>query len=237
MNRSGYGMLLDRGLTLEQLELAFHVATVDPDPKTNRRRLTIELRDLVGDQEAQGKTKKCLTRVWLKPPAEAAAMIQFAVAASWPAPIRPMLQFGAVLATFPFAGVVARVLGQHFQMEGEAEARDVRAEVRRALGDRSSVDVAARKAYTTFRNLGIVTQAGQTLRPSTDGVDVPATLGSWLGHAVLLTRQAEMIRTTTLRNAPELLGLRLPAALSPVYPLLETHSHIDTPVLAERAVV
>lgn len=58
-----YGMLLDRGLTLEQLDLAYDIAVADPDPKTNRRRLTMALRDLVSEQEAEGKTKKCLTRV------------------------------------------------------------------------------------------------------------------------------------------------------------------------------
>ena len=73
-----YGMLLDRDLTLDQLNLAYDIAVDDPDPKTNRRRLTIALRDLVSGQEAEGKTKKCLTRVWLNPPPEAEVMIRWA---------------------------------------------------------------------------------------------------------------------------------------------------------------
>lgn len=233
--RSVYGMLLDRGLTLEQLELARRVSIADPDLPSNRRRLTIALRDLVSDQEAEGKTKKCLTRVWLNPPADAAEMIAWARLVDCPSPVVPLLHFGAVLATFPFAGAVARVLGQHIQTDGRAEAAQVRAEVRRSLGDRSSVDVAARKAYTTFRNLGVLRQIGQVLEPAIAPVDVPTSLGLWLSHAVLLTRQADSLPTTSLRNAPELLGIQLPGAIFRGYPLLESHSHVSGPVLARRS--
>lgn len=237
MTTPSYGMLLDRGLTLEQLELARRIAIADPDPRSNRRQLTIALRDLVSDQEAEGKTKKCLTRVWLNPPTEAAEMIAWARSFDGSPSVLPLVHFGAVLATFPFAGAVARVLGQHIQTDGHAEAAQVRAEVRRSLGDRSSVDVAARKTYTTFRNLGIVRQTGQVLEAAAEPIQVPATLGPWLSHAVLLTRQAESLPTTSLRNAPELLGIQLPGATSRGYPLLEMHSHVSGPVLAQRSEV
>lgn len=232
---SAYGMLLDRGLTLEQLELPRRVSIADPDLSSNRRRLTIALRDLVSDQEAEGKTKKCLTRVWLNPPTEASEMIAWARLFDCSSPVLPLLHFGAVLATFPFAGAVACVLGQHIQTDGRAEAAQVRVAVRRSLGDRSSVDVAARKVYTTFRNLGVVRQAGQVLESGIGPIDVPTSLGLWLSHAVLLTRQADSLPTTSLRNAPELLGIQLPGALSRDYPLLETHSHVSGPILGLRA--
>ena len=83
-----YGMLLDRGLTLEQLDLAYDIAREDPDPKTNRKRLTMGLRDVVSEQEAEGKTKKCLTRVWLNPPPEASEMIAWARSQTPPRPVR-----------------------------------------------------------------------------------------------------------------------------------------------------
>ncbi len=232
-----YGMLLDRGLTLEQLEVARRISIADPGLRSNRRRLTIALRDLVSDQEAEGKTKKCLTRVWLNPPAEAAEMISWARLFDSSSSVLPLVHFGAVLATFPFAGAVARVLGQHIQTDGRAEAAQVRAEVRRSLGDRSSVDVAARKVYTTFRNLGVIRQVGQVLESAIAPIDVPTSLSLWLSHAVLLTRQADSLPTTSLRNAPELLGIQLPGAISRDYPLIEAHSHVNGPVLARRAQV
>lgn len=230
-----YGMLLDRGLTLEQLDLAYDIAVADPDPKTNRRRLTMALRDIVSEQEAEGKTKKCLTRVWLNPPPEAAEMIAWARAQALPRSALPVLHFGALLATFPFVGAVARTIGQHLQTEGHVEAASVRAEVRRMLGDRSSVEVAARKAYTTLRNLGIVQQRGQVLESSAEVMAVPAVLGPWLSHAVLLTRQAESLPSTSVGSAPELLGLQLPTTSLRSYPCLESHTHATGAVLVRRA--
>jgi hypothetical protein len=228
-------MLLDRGLTLEQLDLAYDIAVADPDPTTNRRRLTMALRDLVSEQEAEGKTKKCLTRVWLNPPPEAAEMIGWARGQTPSPSVRPVFHLGAILATFPFAGTVAKVIGQHLATEGRVEASAVRAEVRRSLGDRSSVDVAARKAYTTFRNIGILCLEGQVLTPTPDrlpGFD--PLLAAWLSHAVLLTRQVESQPLTSLRGAPELLGIQLASSPSSDYPLLETHSYGGAPVLTRK---
>jgi len=216
-------MLLDRGLTLEQLDLAYDIAVADPDPTTNRRRLTMALRDLVSEQEAEGKTKKCLTRVWLNPPPEAAEMIAWAREQTLPRSARPILHFGALLATFPFVGAVARVIGQHLQTEGTVEASVVRAEVRRALGDRSSVDVAARKTYTTLRNLGIILQRGQSLTRPTECLDIPEVLSGWLAHALLVGRGADAIPLSSVNSAPELLGVHLPGRRPTSYGLLELH--------------
>jgi GNAT superfamily N-acetyltransferase len=225
-------MLLDRGLTLEQLDLAYDIAVADPDPKTNRKKLTVALRDLVSEQEAEGKTKKCLTRIWLNPPPEAELMIQWARKQDIAREDRATLHLGALLATFPFVGAVARSLGAHLQTEGRIAASALRAEVRRTLGDRTSVDVAARKAYTTLRHLGFVDQVDQELV----GVDVPDVsppLMGWLAHSVMLTRQAESITTSSVMAAPELLGLT-PRWSQRAYPLLEGHAEADGVVLVER---
>lgn len=237
MSRSSapYGMVLDRGLTLEQLDLAFEIAVADPDPKTNRRALTVALRDLVSDQEAEGKTKKCLTRVWLNPPPAAADMIDWARINLHDGFDRRILHFGALLATFPFVGVVAKVIGQHLQTESQIEARRVRDEIRRLLGDRSSLDVGARKAYTTLRNLHVLRQVGQSLQASDQPVIVyDPVLAAWIGDAILHTRQVESQPITSLRGAPELLGGALAAAVASTYPLLTLHANGAEPVLAAR---
>jgi hypothetical protein len=229
-------MLLDRGLTLEQLDLAYDIAVADPDPKTNRRRLTMALRDLVSEQEAEGKTKKCLTRVWLNPPPEAAEMIAWARDQALPRSARPVLHFGALLATFPFAGAVAKVIGRHLQTDGYVDAASVRNEVKRSLGDRSSVEVAARKTYTTFKNITAVQQRGQTLSPASGWAISPhALIDSWLAHAVLLTRCADSQPLTSLRSAPELLGIPLPGPMPGAYPMLESHFYGGAPVLTRAA--
>lgn len=237
MSRSDapYGMVLDRGLTLKQLDLAFEISCADPNPRTNRRRLTVALRDLVSDQEAEGKTKKCLTRVWLNPPPEAGPMIGWA--REHLADVdRRELHFGAILATFPFVGVVTKVIGQHLQTEAHVEACRVREEVRRGLGDRSSVDVGARKTYTTLRNLSLLRQVGQGLQPPCERLTVSnANLAAWLSHAVLLTRKLESLSASTIRSAPELFGLNLTSAQERSYPFLEAHSNDGQLLFAARA--
>ncbi|MDA3040928.1 MAG: hypothetical protein O3C27_15645 [Actinomycetota bacterium] len=209
MTRSfaAYGMLLDRGLTLEQLDLAYDVAVADPNPKTNRRRLTIALRDMVSEQEAEGKTKKCLTRVWLNPPPDAAAMIAWARAQSVQRQNRQIFHFAAVLATFPFVGSVCRVIGQHLQTEQAVEAQVVRAGVRRLLGDRPSVDVAARKTYTTLKNLGLLEQNKQVVLRPREPLSCDHELAGMLAHALMLTRGAGSLPESSLPEAPELLGV------------------------------
>jgi hypothetical protein len=237
MSRSDapYGMVLDRGLTLEQLDLAFEIGSGDPDPRTNRRTLTLALRDLVSDQEAEGKTKKCLTRVWLNPPPKAAAMIGWAREHLASGVDRRVLHFGALLATYPFVGVVAKVVGQHVQTEARVEARLVRDEVRRILGDRSSVDVGVRKTYTTVRNLGLLRQIDQQLRPPCERhLIADPSVVAWLSHAILLTRQVESQSASTIRSAPEVFALSLAAPHQRAYPFLETHTNDGQLLIAAR---
>lgn len=230
MSSPGVGMLLDRGLTVPQLDLALRVAREDSDLATNRKRLTLALRDLVSDQEAEGKTKKGLTRVWLHPPEPAELMIAWARDGDWALAAARAVHLGALLATFPFVGVVARSVGQRFAADGYAEAREVRSDVRRRVGDRSAVDVAARKAYTTLANLGAIEKSGQVLKPSSDAT-VPAALSAWMAHAVILTRQAEALPISSVSGAPELLGWRIGPIDASGYALLTEHAATSGSIL------
>lgn len=227
-------MLLDRGLTLEQLEIAFEIGTSDPDPKSNRRRMTMALRDVVSEQEASGKTKKCLTRVWLNPPSSAAEMIAWVRGETVDRNARAVLHFGALLATYPFVGIVCRVIGQHLQTEGRIGAAAVRSEVRRLVGDRPSVEVAARKSYTTLRNLGLLQQDAQDLFLPDAPPECPRVLAGWLAHGLILSRQVESIPFSSVLAAPELLGMTLSAPDLRCYPLLESHAAASGDILVPR---
>lgn len=216
-------MLLDRGLTLELLEVAFRIATSDEPWEQQRRLLTVALRDHVSAQEAEGKTKKCLTRIWVNPPPEAAPMIAWATRNAYLADDRRVLHLAAILATFPFAGTVAAVTGRALALEGEVQAADVRRRVREVWGDKASVDVAARKVYTTFRSLGVLAGGGRAPIAAAPRLPVPAPIAMWVVHALLLTRQAQSVADGDLDGAPELFW----AALGPRdndYPLVSRHT-------------
>lgn len=227
-------MLLDRDLNVEKLELARSISASDPDPKTSRRTLAMALRDVVSDQEAEGKTKKCLTRAWLNPPPEASGLITWGRAVKADRGALPALHFGAMLACFPFFGVVAKTLGQHLQFEGSIAAVDLRAEVRGTVGDRPAVDVAARKCYTTMRNLGLVTFDGPEICPAADAISI-CGLDSWLMAAVLATRQAAELPISTVTTAPELLGLRPEIRRRYDDSLIEVHGANGGAVVALRS--
>lgn len=158
-------MILDRDLTPDLLDVSLSVANADT-PWTDKRMLfRVALRDHISAQEADGKTKKCLTRVWINLPGagrltgrtrERPRPDVIAWARDHPqlASDRRLLHLGAVLAMFPFAGSVAVVVGRALALDGQVEPVDARRRVRDRWGDRSSVDVGARKTYTTFVRLG-----------------------------------------------------------------------------------
>ncbi len=236
MKPSPTGMVLDRALTPGLLDVALRVAFESEGSPDARRLLTVALRDHVSAQEAEGKTKKCLSRVWVQPPEAARDMIRWAIAHRHFDPDRTVLHLGAILATFPFAGVVAAIVGRQLHLENRVEPRAVRAEARTALGDRSTVDVGARKVVTSMRYLGLLDGPnGQPLLLGRQPV-VPAELTGWIMHALLLTRQAESIGIDDLSRSPELATVKVAGSRTSSYPLLEFHAENSRTVAVARFV-
>jgi len=230
------GMVFDRALTPELLDVALRVAFESEGSHDARRLLTVALRDHVSAQEAEGKTKKCLSRVWVQPPEAAREMIRWAIAHRHVDPDRTVLHLGAILGTFPFAGLVAAIVGRQLHLEGRVDPRAVRAEARTVLGDRSTVDVGARKVVTSMRYLGLLDGPnGQPYRLGRQPV-VPAELAGWMMHALLLTRRTESICIDSLSRAPELATVKVSTSRVKSYPLLEFHAENGRTVAVPRFV-
>ena len=224
------GMVLDRAMTPELLDVGLRVATESGDADDARRLLTVALRDYVSAQEAEGKTKKCLSRIWVHPPEPARAMIRWAVDNQDVDPDRTVLHLGAILATFPFAGLVAAISGRQLRLEGKVDPRAVRSEARTVLGDRSTIDVGARKVVTSLRHLGLLAGPnGGRLGLGKQPV-VPAELQRWMTHALLLTRQVEAIDTDEPSRAFELATVKFEHASVAPYPLFELHTESNRTV-------
>jgi hypothetical protein len=221
------GMILDRALTPELLDVAFRVARVSGDRPDARRLLTVALRDHVSAQEAEGKTKKCLTRVWVHPPKSARPMIRWVIDHADLDPDRRVIHYAALLATFPFVGAVTAIIGRSLTLQANVLSADVRGQARMLFGDRSTIDVGARKVYTTLRYLGLLHNPTDGLLVATDRVVVPSALAGWVAHALLLTRQLGAIDTRDLSPAPELFALKTSGNGFNVYPLLESHTEGD----------
>jgi hypothetical protein len=217
-------MLLDRDLSLDLLEVAFRIAS-SPEPWVAKRRLlTVALRDIVSNQEAEGKTKKCLTRVWLNPPLEAAPMINWAVATGPFLTDRRVFHLGALLATFSFAGTVSSVIGRSLSLGGNVLASDVRRRTREVWGDKPSVDIASRKVYTSMKSLGVLCGGGRDALRAGERLSVSGSLTPWVIHALLLTRGIQSIPASEVASAPELFWADLAAQVADEYPMLMRHN-------------
>lgn len=229
-------MIFDRALTPGLLDVALRVASESDDSRDARKLLTVALRDHVSAQEAEGKTKKCLSRVWVQPPEDAREMVRWAVRHQHLELDRTVLHFGAILATFPFAGVVAAIVGRQLHLDGKVEPRAVRAQARAALGDRSTVDIGARKVVTSMRYLGLLD--GPNGGPLVLGRQpvVPSELTGWTMHALLLTRQAEAIGTDSPSRALELATVKAGTSGIGSYPLLDLHVENSRTVAVARFV-
>lgn len=227
------GMVLDRALTVELLELALRVATEHRDDPSARKLLSVALRDFVTRQEAENKTKKVLTRVWVVPPTGAQPMIGWAIDHQDSFVDRRALHFGALLATFPFFGSIAAAVGRQIHIDGAADRKSVRAFARATFGEREFIDAGASKSLATMRNLGVLDGPREGPYRVAERLAVPPAFSSWFLHALALTRQVESVRVAELARAFELTALDVgPAALR--YPMLDLHAENGSTVAVVR---
>lgn len=226
--------VLDRALTIELTDTALRIATETRGRKDTRGLLTVALRDLVSEQEAKGKTKKCLTRVRVNPPPDARAMIGWGIDHQHLDPSRVIIHFGALRATFPFATAIASMVGRQLHLEGEVDPRRVRAEATAVLGDRSTIDVGARKVVTAMRYLGRLSGADGGPFVADSPPVVPVALQGWITHALLLGRQLTSTDSDEPRRALELATVKLDGGRPNSYELLELLSEVNRTVVVPR---
>lgn len=227
------GMVLDRALNVDLLDVALRVATEHGDTDDARQLLTVALRDFVTPQEAENKTRKVLTRVWVVPPTSAQAMIRWGISHQHEMTDRRALHFGALLATFPFFGSIAAAVGRQIHIDGMADRKSLRAFARATFGEREFIDAGASKSLATMRNLGLLGGSRDGPYRVSDRLALPPAFSSWFLHALALTRQVESVRVTELSRAFELACVDAEPTALP-YPLLEYHAENGSTVAVVR---
>lgn len=227
------GMVLDRALTIDLLDVALRIATEHRNDLAARQLLGVALRDLVTPQEAGNKTKKVLTHVWVAPPTNAQPMIEWAIEHQDQFTDRRALHYGALLATFPFFGSIAAAVARQIHLDGTADRQMVRTHARVKFGEREFIDAGASKCIKTMRNLGLLGGQRDGFLHVGARPPVSASLSSWFMHALILTRQVESANVGDLSHAFELSFLELvPSALP--YPFLELHAENGRTVAVAR---
>jgi hypothetical protein len=217
----------DGALSFGALEAAYRIGALAKSLEGRSELLTVALREHISERDAKTKIKWTLNRVWLNPPKPAVSMIRWARDHADLFPDRRAMHAGALLATYPFVGSVAELLGRSFALDEPITVVDLRRRVVARWGASSTVQEGVGKTVTTFRRLDLVKGGGRKL--ILQGARLPVTpLGAtWLIHTTMLTRQVQAIDVDDANNAPELFWTE-PRKPDPDYPLLELHSETTT---------
>ena len=190
-------MVLDRALN----HLSYSTSPCAWRPTTvtatdARQLLTVALRDFVTPQEAENKTRKVLTRVWVVPPTNAQAMIRWAIEHQDEVIDRRTLHFG-------------RRFSRRFRSSGASLRRlvDRSISTARSTDEPSEPSPAPRLASGRSSTL-VHRRVSQRYGISASSVDrrtgpyrieaplaVPASFSAWFLHALILTRQVDSAGT------------------------------------------
>ena len=158
------------------------------------------------------------------PPGTAREMIRWAIEHQAADVDHTILHLGALLASFPFFGAVAGIIGRQLHLDGHVDPRRVRTEACQLIGDRSTIDVGARKVVTTFRHLNLLDGPPRGPLHTAALPAVPTELSAWIAHSVLLTRQVQSAGLDDIERAFELATVKLAGIDRRGYPPLARHA-------------
>lgn len=187
-----------------------------------RERLEIRLRDEGLAPVARQKVVETLHPVWINPPTETAAFIEWARDRSPEVPDLRPVHLIALMATYPFFGDLAAAAGRMLRNEGAVDSMEVRSRLKARWGDRDSVGVATRKGILTLRSFGVlVGDRGSTRSIGGSRFGLSNEWALWAACGLLLARGSDSTDAATVETAPEFffLDLRVPRATA--FPLLE----------------
>jgi hypothetical protein len=230
------GAILDRALDAALMDIGVGtLLKMQTQPELAGSLLEEELTLLVGSETARKKLRTVLTRIWLKPPKEAAGMIQWASEQAPHLDERRVLFLAAMMGTHPFFAEACAIIGRQLLLDGVMKTDDLKRKLRGQWGDREVVDVSARGAVRTLRSFDVLegSSDGRTnkLRES---LKVPANLFGFVVHCLLLGRGWEEIDAREIAKSPELFMFNLPNSLPNGYPYLERFSEGGGRIILQR---
>jgi hypothetical protein len=213
--------ILDRALTPAMMDVALRVGRAGMPYADSLRLLEVALREIVPSGEAMLKTRKALTRIWIRPPARAQAMVGWATRTDLDTDSR-VLHLGALFATTKFFGDLCAQVGRQMSLNGESSTTSLRGQMYQSWGQRTSVDVGVRKCVRTLRHFRVLQgRLGSTVSTRGEQIAVPSSLADWLAHSLLLARSISSIEEREIRRAPELFMFNLPARIEGTYGLVD----------------
>ncbi len=151
-----------------------------------------ELTDLIDASHtgtaAKKKTRTVLNRLWLEPRSELVELSDRAVAIykSDPGASVAALTWGMAIATYPFFGAVAEIVGRLLRLQGECSSAEVHRRMAEVYGEREGTRRMTNMVLQSQANWGAIERQrqGKDIRRAAV-IPVGAELGAWLAEATL----------------------------------------------------
>jgi hypothetical protein len=230
------GAILDRALDPGLMDAGVEsLLNNRSQPQAAGSSLENALEELIQSKTARKKVRTVLSRIWLRPPAEASAMIRWAGEQSVILDDRRVLYLAALMGTHPFFAEACAIVGRQLLLDRVLRTDDLKRKLRAQWGDREVVDVSARGAIRTLRSFDVLhgSKDGRmdTLRQQ---LTVAADLFGFVVHCLLLGRGWKEIDAREIAKSPELFMFELPNALPNGYPYLERFTEGGGRVVFQR---
>ncbi|MDQ4076613.1 MAG: hypothetical protein M3220_10255 [Chloroflexota bacterium] len=222
MNNKQMQVGINRRLQLEWLEQAAILYLQHQSETAVREALRAYLQDRMpsGKRGTRGtrsleQTVTILMRIWVTVPASAKAFRDDGLALLQQLPAREQLplQWGAVMAAYPFFARVADATGRLLSLQGEAALPQIERRVYEQLGQRSTVTYATRRIVRDYVDWGVL-QDGQVkgVYHSGEGTQInDRGLATWLVEALLRANGSEIRPLSSLLQSSALFPFHLPA--------------------------
>ncbi len=184
--------------------------------------ITEHLTALIGEHLSKGndpergnrdKAVSILRRVWLTPSPELRPLRDagLALLGRTKGRARVSIHWGQVVATYPFWGVVADLVGRLVSLHDQVSPVQVQRRLRDRFGERETVARAARRILRSFHDWGVAVPGPS---PSTyalppERIALSAELTTWLAEAVVWSQRGQSIAAAQLVDLPALFPFRL----------------------------
>ncbi len=163
----------------------------------------------VGGNAKRGNREKAITiisKIWVRPPPDVQALRDdgLELLREISKAEKLAVQWGLVMAVYPFWGVVAETIGRLLRLQGTAAVAQVQRRMKERMGQRETVARAAHRVLRSFHDWGILAEEGAK------GIYVGKTLiqiheprlTAWLMEAYLLSRKEERATSKGIMSNP-----------------------------------
>ena len=160
------------------------------------------------------KVLEHIRRIWFEPPDDALALRADALSlhhADASSGTTFLLNWGMMIAAYPFIGSAAEALGRLLKLQKEALREDVQRRLREQYGDRDFVNRVARYTVSSFLDWGVIVETGQRGVYQPTKPICPNSGGglAWLAEAVMISCRKTQVPFSELCNHPALFPIAM----------------------------